>query len=490
MQRESEDQKLVLNAAESQPEDSETTRQTGCHAWSNGESEIDQKNTLPLDASDEWENLTEDSRHENIVGTTIGGHYQILERIGEGGAGVVYRAKHLLLNRDVAVKIISPEVRMGGKVLMRFQQEAKAVTSLSHPNIVKTYEFGVADDGSPFLTMEYAEGQTVAELIAQSGKQPIERSVDIITQAGQGLTYAHANGVVHRDIKPENIVLSAGKDGRELAKILDFGIAKIIDQPDGQKLTETGNIIGSPLYMSPEQCLGKELDRRSDVYSLACVLYELLVGHPPFRGQSKFETLTHHIQTPPPDIPKEIASSSINSCLLKALAKQPERRFQTVESFVDALKTALTEPDTGGGINDIRFWRSLDRFLGARKSLQEQILARFMFYSIVAVILFCAAVFYFLVTTIELAPNSVYDDPTAWTEYIDLGRRARNLGEYSKAEQLFLDAECNAQFSGQREARILALQELQKLYEQRGMDKEAKRTAERIKQLNGFPHSE
>ncbi len=421
-----------------------------------------------------------------ITAKIIGGHYQIISKIGEGGVGTVYKAKHLLLDRIVALKIISPERRLDANALMRFQQEAKAVTSLNHPNIVRTYEYGVSEDGNPYLTMEYVEGETLAGLISSYGKQPVDVAVELISQVGQGLTHAHTNGVIHRDIKPENIVLFKGDDGKRVAKILDFGIAKLIKVEEGQKLTETGNIVGSPLYMSPEQCHGRKLDARSDIYSLGCVLYELVTGTPPFRGESAIETLVHHIQTPVPDIPVEDVPPLINECLQKALAKQPEKRFQSVQQFLSALCSALNVPARYSGVNDPRFWRSLDRkyfVINDPKEIelfQQRILSRMLFYVLVAIVVLSVGFSGHLNMILDEAKSSQFADPAAWSKSLEAGKRAHALGDYYACEQFLLDAEGKVQFTGGKQQRILVLQELKKLYEERGLHKDANQISQRI----------
>lgn len=429
----------------------------------------------------------------DLRGKIVGGHYQIISRIGEGGVGVVYKARHMLLNRIVALKLLSPELRMDSKALMRFQQEARAVTSLHHPNIVKTHEFGISEDGSPFLTMEFVEGETLADLIKRDGKQTVQRSIEIVTQAGTGLIHAHASNVIHRDIKPENIVLSAPSSDTQTAKILDFGIAKMARE-DGQKLTETGRIFGSPLYMSPEQCHGQKLDNRSDVYSLGCVLYELLTGAPPFRGESVVATLMAHIQAPVPDIPQDIVPAPINECVHKSLAKDPDKRYATVDQFLAALQAAAeAADDMHRGIGDLRFWRALDRKYGLDGSerdldkISRQFLARLFLYTAVAMAIGVVAILYNAWNILEAARIADFTDDSAWSTYYDAGKRAGKLGDFFQAERLLLNAESNAEFTGHKQERILALQELQKLYASRGMGKESRRMGERISTLQASP---
>ena len=268
----------------------------------------------------------------SLIGKTIGGHYQILSQIGTGGMGAVYEAKHLLLLKLVAIKIISAARASDSKVLMRFQQEAKAASSLIHQNIAMVSEFGQAADGSPFLVMEKVKGKPLSQVIKEEGKLTQERSVSIMLQLCDALNYAHEQSVIHRDIKPANIILTEDADGREVVKIVDFGIAKVLSD-DGADLTQTGEVFGTPNYMSPEQCLGKPVDRRSDIYSLGCVFEEMLSGAPPFSAGSALETLMMHVN----ETPSARHSPLVSDVILRALEKQPLDRFQNAKEMTSAL---------------------------------------------------------------------------------------------------------------------------------------------------------
>ena len=270
---------------------------------------------------------------DSLIGKTIGGHYLILSRLGSGGMSVVYAAKHLLLDKTVAIKIISAGHAIDGKSLMRFQQEAKASTALNHQNIAAVSEFGQDKDGSPFLVMEYVKGKSLSEIIREEGKLTQERSVVILLQLCDALHYAHEKQVIHRDIKPANIIITTDSSGSEMAKIVDFGIAKILSK-DGTDLTQTGETFGTPSYMSPEQCHGKSVDRRSDIYSLGCVFEEMLSGSPPFVAESSLETLMMHVN----ETPTVRHSSAVNQVILRALEKQPGDRFQTANEMAAAVR--------------------------------------------------------------------------------------------------------------------------------------------------------
>lgn len=265
----------------------------------------------------------------------------------------VYKAQNLVLNRTVAIKILSGNRNLNEQSLMRFQQEARAASQLDHPGIVKVHDFSVSTDQTPYMVMDYFDGNSISELISTDGPMDSYRAIDLILQACDALEHAHQKGVVHRDLKPSNIMVTRQKDGTELAKIVDFGVAKFLEEEHASAphLTRTGEVFGSPLYMSPEQCLGKKVDARSDIYSLACVLYEELTGGPPFRSNNLLATMQMHIADPPPELTKERSDlpngARLSSILLTALAKTPEQRFQSMRDFASALNEAALKPSSG-----------------------------------------------------------------------------------------------------------------------------------------------
>lgn len=270
-------------------------------------------------------------------GQTIEGKYEILSLLGKGGMGVVYRVRQVFLNKELALKTIEKHC-LNDTVIRRFQQEAKTSFSLDHPNIIKVNDFGVLEDGSPFLVMELVNGETLADRIKRSGRLSVDETVSIFIQVCFALAYAHECGIVHRDIKPSNIMLLKGLPvGAEgSVKIVDFGIAKFTLHEGGeiQALTRTGEIFGSPLYMSPEQCTGNKLDQRSDVYSLGCVLFETLTGTPPFFGDNALSTMMKHQSDFPPSL-REAAlgiefPAALEDIISRMLAKSPDQRYSNL----------------------------------------------------------------------------------------------------------------------------------------------------------------
>lgn len=272
------------------------------------------------------------SSDESLIGQTVGGHYEILSKVGSGGMSTVFEARHLLLDRLVAIKMILPQLVHDEHTAMRFQQEAKAAAELEHPNICSVKEFGVDEaSGRAYIVMDLLEGITLQELIEKEGKTSSTRAVEIVSQICSALEFAHGKGVIHRDIKPSNIVLFEDKSGEEKAKLVDFGIAKLTREGgSGPDLTKTGEVFGTPKYMSPEQCLGKSVDSRTDIYSVGCVLFEMLAGCPPFQGDSSLEIMMKHINDSPPQISRAEVEPWLKNIALKSLEKDPQYRYQNI----------------------------------------------------------------------------------------------------------------------------------------------------------------
>ncbi len=277
-----------------------------------------------------------------MIGTVLSGHLEILNFLGRGGMSVVYKAKDLLLNRHVAVKLLLAHNALDPKQVARFRQEAMAASKLDHPNIIRIFEFNIPEQGPPYLVMDYIEGQSLADLISSSGAIEQRRAISIMAMVLDGLEHAHKEGVVHRDLKPGNIMLLKDASGKQTVKIVDFGIAKLVENDQAHGLTQTGELFGSPLYMSPEQCLGKKLDKRTDIYALGCVMYEMLTGKPPLKGATVLETIQLQTTQMPESVrrihPGIKNPDKLDALLLKCLAKDPEQRFQNAADFKSALQ--------------------------------------------------------------------------------------------------------------------------------------------------------
>jgi serine/threonine-protein kinase len=281
-----------------------------------------------------------------LLGQTLADKYRIEELINEGGMGAVYRATHVLMDKTVAVKVLHPALAADDKIVARFSREARAASRISHPHALSVTDFGEDKGGVVFLVMEYLNGETLKEVIRKEGPMPLPRTVEIIRQVCGALEAAHSEGVVHRDLKSDNIML-IDVGGGDWAKVLDFGIAKITEKV-GQDpaLTAPNLIIGTPQYMSPEQCSqAAEIDSRSDIYSLGVILYELLIGHVPFTGESPTAIMMKHLQEPPPSVLEERKDlpASVGRVVTRAMAKRPEDRYQTVSELTEDFTAAAAD---------------------------------------------------------------------------------------------------------------------------------------------------
>lgn len=286
-----------------------------------------------------------------LIGKVFAHKYEIQAPLGRGGMSIVYRARHTAMDKVFALKILQMHLSTDAISLRRFKQEAQTASNLNHPGIVCVHDFGEDGNGMPYLVMDYVEGSSLSDLIKKGGRLSCERFLELMQQVSSALTHAHENGIVHRDLKPSNIIVS-NVDGKETARILDFGIAKILSQSDeAQQLTQTGEVFGSPLYMSPEQCSGSAIDQRSDIYSMGCVMYEALSGKVPHMGDSIIETIHKHVNdSPPPLVAPQIDEGErqkIEVILLKCLAKKPEDRFQSMRELEAELRSLSLKSKRG-----------------------------------------------------------------------------------------------------------------------------------------------
>ncbi len=263
-------------------------------------------------------------------------YYEVISLIGEGGMGAVYKVSDKRLNKLFAVKILRPELLQDDNAVNRFEQEAKAEKVLTHVNLVSVYDYGVGKQGTPYLVMDYIPGKNLGDLIAEQGYIEVPRAMDLFLQIAAAIEHAHNKGILHRDIKPSNIIIEKMENGVEIAKLLDFGIAKVLacENAVTQGLTQTGEILGSPLYMSPEQAMGNRVDARSDIYAFGCVMYEALYGRPPFRAENPIRTIMKHIgQAPVPVSAEEVGQSipdGLKYIVFHCLEKEPLDRYQSM----------------------------------------------------------------------------------------------------------------------------------------------------------------
>lgn len=286
-----------------------------------------------------------------LTGQTLAERYQIEREIGRGGMGIIYLAKDLTspgADELVALKILATSARHNETMRSRFLAEAKAASSLSHSNIVKVRDFAFSKDGLPFMVMDYIEGQCLSQLL-EAGQIDSVKAVNISIDICNALAHAHNRRVIHRDIKPSNIMICGDIDGNFKTILLDFGIAKIFSEPGevSLRLTETGEVFGSPLYMSPEQCMGQKIDNRSDIYSLGCVLYECLTGNSPFEGDNFLNVIFRHVNEQPKPFAATAPYKSVQSVIFKALSKQPGERYQNMTEFRQNLEHCLNDLNKG-----------------------------------------------------------------------------------------------------------------------------------------------
>lgn len=274
-----------------------------------------------------------------LVGTTVLGSYYIMQRLGSGGIGTVYKGRHLETDRIVAIKTLKGYLLTDPVVVKRFEREAKGLSKLQHQNIVAALDCLMSPQGQPFFIMEYLEGITLARYIKEEGALDPEDARPIFLQLCDALSHVHRHGLLHRDLKPENVILMPQNDGSVLAKVVDFGLAQIKDNI--QRVTVDGTVVGSPVYMSPEQCMGREPDHRSDLYSLGVIMYETLVGRPPFVG-NPMDIMQAHVSEQPPTFaavrPFMEVSKEIEKVVFKALEKHPDDRYESAKEFRHAIE--------------------------------------------------------------------------------------------------------------------------------------------------------
>ncbi|MDQ3033348.1 MAG: serine/threonine protein kinase, partial [Myxococcota bacterium] len=303
--------------------------------------------SLPSPAED-----AEESAVDTFVGCVLELRYRVEEKLGEGGLGTVYRAQHLKLARRVAIKVLRDDLRGIPQIRARFEREVKALSSLSHPNVVTITDFGISD-GIPFLVMELAEGIELAKMVGEP--LPPARALSIIRQILASLAYAHERDVVHRDLKPANVIVRMLPDGRDHVTVLDFGLAKFVGDDAGADLTRSGLVVGTPAYMPPEQMAAgaRKADARSDLYAAGLIMFELLAGRRPFQFEEPADLLRAHLVMQPPSLAEALSAGwvdpRVESILTRALAKAPDERFQSAKEMIDAIDALPADGLVRGG---------------------------------------------------------------------------------------------------------------------------------------------
>jgi eukaryotic-like serine/threonine-protein kinase len=284
----------------------------------------------------------------SLIGRVVDGKYEIISPLGEGGMGAVYVARRVLIGDEVAVKVLHTSLASDDTFVERFRREARAAAQLHHPNVVTIHDYGESHGagGFAYIVMELVRGESLRDLLRREGRLEATRAVTLMRDICAGVGAAHRRGIVHRDIKPDNIiVMPADEDSAtERVKVVDFGIAKLRDMAHDATLTQAGAMVGTPFYMSPEQCKGEHLDARADVYSLGALLYEMLAGGPPFVSPSLTGIILKHINEPPPPMPQELrVPPALQAAVMRALAKDPNARQADATEFARDLYAALAQ---------------------------------------------------------------------------------------------------------------------------------------------------
>ena len=282
-------------------------------------------------------------------GDIIAERYRVVAQIGEGAMGTVYRAEHVQISKVLAIKLLHHEVEQNPENVARFHREAEAASRLNHPNTVHVFDFGRTKSGSLYLVMEHVDGDDLGKVLEREGALPFGRVAYLCAQVAGSVADAHAAGIIHRDLKPENIVIAPGRDG-ERPKVLDFGLAKLFEGALDAQVTSSGTIVGTPYYMSPEQIQGQELDGRSDVYAMGAIMYECVVGEPPFDAPNPVGVLSRHLSeepTPPSQRSPLSVPAEADEIIMRCLAKDPEARYQSAEELRQDLIAYLTAVGSG-----------------------------------------------------------------------------------------------------------------------------------------------
>jgi eukaryotic-like serine/threonine-protein kinase len=285
---------------------------------------------------------------EHLIGTILDRKYKLVRQLGDGGMAYVFAAERMHIG-DVAAIKLHHDLAKDPIKKRRFQLEAFTTAAVKHPNVVSIFDYDETEEAHPYLVLELLNGPTLSKQIQRGQILPVRRAIEIISPVCAALNLAHQKGILHRDLKPSNIVLHHLEDGTEVVKLIDFGIVKMLNESDENPLTQQGFVVGTPEYLSPERYSGRNIDARSDIYSLGVLMYRMLTGRVPFSGRSATEILQKHVKQPVPPISllNESVPEEVEQVVLRALAKRPEERFSTSTEFASALNEAhISSGDT------------------------------------------------------------------------------------------------------------------------------------------------
>ncbi len=285
----------------------------------------------------------------DLIGSVIADRYHITKKLGEGGMGAVYLGEHVKMGRKSAIKVMTQGMANDPDAIARFNREAANAARINHSNVCGIYDFGETDDGLIYLAMEFIEGEALTDLLEREGALKPDRAANILKQCANALQAAHDLGIVHRDLKPDNIMITKTRDGSDGVKVVDFGIAKAMGGEEGQNVTKTGLVVGTPEYMSPEQLSGDKLDGRSDIYSLALVLFRMMTGGLPFKADTAQETMIKRLTDQPMKLNQVLQGYAfppgLQDAMDKALSRMPSQRYVNADEFGKAVMTAVGEVD-------------------------------------------------------------------------------------------------------------------------------------------------
>ncbi len=298
--------------------------------------------------------MTNSYDEELSIGDRIAGRYEILSILGQGSMGVVYKCRHDILGRVVAIKTLRLQRNSDDRSQMRFEREARAASRLEHANLITVHDFGYTSQGVPYLVMDFVSGTPLYDILKREKYMVPERAVNLFAQVCDGLYHAHQRGVIHRDLKPANILVVPRENDTETIKIVDLGVAKIVHgaEEESEAITRTGEVCGSPIYLSPEQCMYQELDARTDIYSLGVCMYESLAGHPPLRGATVYDTIYMHVHDMPRPFPAEMKlPRKLEEIIFRCLAKSPTDRFETMLQLKSELLACMRSGPETSAVN-------------------------------------------------------------------------------------------------------------------------------------------
>lgn len=427
------------------------------------------------------------------------GNYEVIAPISFSGNSAVYKARHQLMDRLVAIKVLTDCTPQS---LKRFHLEAQLASKLKHRNIVTIYDFGVSRQGQAFLAMDYLEGKTLEQIIADSGPIDFEQALCIFTQICDAVTYAHKQGLVHRDIKPGNFMVVPTESGEDLVQLIDFGIAKriLLESEEAQRLSVSGEVLGSPLYMSPEQCRGEKLDLRSDIYSLGCVMYEVLTGKVPLKGDTPVETINKHINEAPRSFTSVDPSllripEPMEKIVFKAMERDLDKRYQSIiemwtdlEVLLNATRHEKQFRSSGHNVQALRaeFVPPLKVARARRRAAATMVLKplsrpnrKAQMAAVVLVLAVCAAGFAF---THRAPPidDSLERLAKQWQKVNAQGEEELDRGHYQEADQDLREACKLAEQFDPDDARLaVSLHNMGNLYYRRDLYREAERCFKR-----------